>query len=171
MGSRRKLQNCRLPLCRQLGNPLTQQSRSKAAANRLLVRINKVCEQLGICISASKTKIMPLAQPQGTDAAKNEVVYCGSKVVEQVERFSYLGNMFRANEGARICNEAIKYTKLRLFKAEKRLRPLLTSLSPLFRSTIIKCYGLGSLLYGCEAWFLTAARIRQLEMSPEKGKV
>ena len=141
--------------------------RSKAAANRLLVSINAVCEQLGICISASKTKIMPLALPKGAVVDETEVVYCGNEVVEQVEKFLYLGNMFRAKEGARISSEAIKHAKLRLLKAESRLKPLLKmkGLSPRFRSTIIKCYGMGSLLYGCEAWVLTEARIRQLEVS------
>ena len=141
--------------------------RSKAAANRLLVKINAVCEQLGILISAEKTKLMPLALPKDGVISETEHVYCGNEVVEQVETFSYLGNMFRAKEGARISCEAIKNAKIRLFKAQKRIVPLLKqkALSPRFRSTIIKCYGMGSLLYGCEAWVLTEPRIRQLEVS------
>ena len=141
--------------------------RSKAAANRVLARINQVCEQLGICISAEKTKIMPLALPKGTAVDETEVVCCGNEVVEKVDKFSYLGNMFRANEGAQISCEAIKYAKTRLLKARRRIRQLLNAkaLSPKFRATIIKCYGMGSLLYGCEAWVLTEPRIRQLEVS------
>ena len=141
--------------------------RSKEAANRLLVKINTVCEQLGILISAEKTKLMPLALPKGKVVSDTELVYCGNEVVEQVETFSYLGNKFRANEGARISSEAIKNAKIRLFKAQKRIAPLLRqkALSPKFRSTIIRCYGMGSLLYGCEAWVLTEPRIRQLEVS------
>ena len=141
--------------------------RSFVAANRLLVKINAVCEQLGICISAEKTKIMPLALPKSAVVNDTEAVYCGNEVVEQVEKFSYLGNMFRANEGARISSEAIKYAKTRLLKARKRIMPSLKmkALSPKFRSTVIKCYGIGSLLYGCEAWVLTEPRIRQLEVS------
>jgi hypothetical protein len=141
--------------------------RSKAAANRTLVRVNTICEQLGIRINVSKTKIMPLALPAGAVDNETELVYCGTEVVQQVEKFLYLGAMFREKEGARISNAAIKHAKLRLYRAQNKLKTLLKTklFSPRFRSVIVKYYGVGSLLYGCEAWVLTEARIRQLEIA------
>ena len=83
-------------------------------------------------------------------------------MVEQVDRFNYLGSLISSNGR---CKGEIKRRINRANTAYNRIKKLITNkkVSVHTRKRFVKCYVWSTLMYGCETWMMNKADERRIE--------
>ena len=113
----------------------------------------------GLKLNVSKTKVMVISKADNDISANVEV---GGVVLEQVQRYKYLGSVV-TKDGRSV--EEIK-TRIAIAKnAFNKVKHIVTnrSISISLRRRFIKSYVWSTMLYGCEAWTINKDMEKRIE--------
>jgi len=130
---------------------------SPEALQRLLDEVDRISTEFQLEISTKKTKVMAATK-------ENETlnITCHGTVLEQVDKFKYLGSII---DKSATCSTEIR---ARLGAARSALRSLTTiwkdrTLSKQIKIKLLKTLVWPVALYGCESWTLKASDIDKLK--------
>ena len=123
--------------------------------NRMMKKINDVCERYGMKVNKAKTKTMKIGSEERIQLEIDGVE------IEQVDRFKYLGSVV---ESGWKCEKEIK-ERIGMAKAAfNKMRRILTSkMSRELRKRVMRCYVWSVFLYGSETWTLRKADMKRIQ--------
>jgi len=124
-------------------------------------KLNQILTEYGLTVSVQKTKLMAF---KGRDPVRTKIVI-DNKIIEEVNLFSYLGNMISYEGELDIDNKLNNFLKItgilnNVFRPQKTLK-----------RTRIKLYNtlaLPVLLYGSETWTIKASDARRITAAEMK---
>ena len=125
----------------------------------LVLGLVRASSERGLKLNVAKTKVMVITK--GDERIEASVSVNG-QVLEQVERYKYLGSI--VTRDAR-CVEEIK-TRINIAKnAFNKIKHLATnrSISLNLRKRFVKSYVWSTLMYGCEAWTINKNMVKRIE--------
>ena len=130
---------------------------TKKKLQRLIDKLGESCKVYGMAINIKKTKVMVVCKEGKTQCT----ITLDNTVLEQVERYKYLGSWI--TENAR-CEEDIK-ARIGMAKAAFWQNKEIMRRNVRFRTKkkILNCYVFSVLNYGCESWTRNKAMCRRVD--------
>ncbi|KAG1656246.1 Retrovirus-related Pol polyprotein from type-1 retrotransposable element R2 [Nymphon striatum] len=124
---------------------------SEKKLQALLDKVVECSDKMGLTINVKKTKSMTISKKQQPPNCKLTI---GQKIIEQKDKFNYLGNFLTADGKSKT---AIR-TRIAMAKNKfQSMKQILTNrnLSNQLKIRLLKCYIWPVLMYGCETWTIT----------------
>ena len=143
----------------QYADDLTMAAQTKAELQEMFEVLEAACRKYGMKINEEKTKIMSI----GDNQSDQHHIKLGSRVLEEVESFSYLGS--EIGQSAKVGKEV----NIRLKKAStvyqmwRRKVFKNRSLSKTTKLKVFRTCVMPVLLYGAETWTVTQDEMRKLK--------